>query len=405
MTDKTDQDRISTPYFKGSVKRIFHLPESMSPEDVHRLVTEDRLCVSADGKSVAVILSLDDRSVVVKHNLPDVPEAVFCSKAGCVDARLLHVRSDCLIVWGMPKGGLESCVFELSKSGLRRIQSISRIRQLQRFSHGFVLFGDSPGLTDEVVMTEHGTHEVNKIVSAASLSDGRYLFLEKIEEDHFQYLVGSSGFEDWASVELKNEEIIQMLRLQGNNVLLSRSGLFSVFRLFGPGKLSFELSRTWIGRIESMFVSPNEQSLAWIVRPEPFNKSLFGEIYLNGRKIHEGEFTCAGDMISWSPSGSVCGIFVRTHSDREGDKQQIITPFVHYTIPADHLMREFLVDDEGGIAATILDDGVYCLPSVAERRHNAGSLAWNLGVVNGEIGFNSVFSSCIMRTTDQTDET
>ena len=106
----------------------------------------------------------------------------------------------------------------------------------------------------------------------------------------------------------------------------------------------------------------------------------------------------------WAPSGSMLGARIQTRSERGEEVQAIVTTETELICPPGMFVREFLIDTDGRIAATIMDDGEICTPDIYGRRFQSVPIAWNLSWTSEQgIGFNSVVESVVCRTVDETN--
>jgi len=399
MTREATEVKVDQTYYKGNLSRVFYLDSSIGPREASDLLAADQLVSSVDGLSVATIQPDDHSRSEVAHNLEGVPHMIF--KSG---VRILEVRKEQLLVWGTPVGSIDCGVYEIGRRGMKRIQSVTTITRIHRSHHGFVLFGQCPPNNDDIALTSFGTHEADGVVSAITTKDNRYLFFEKLERTYFRYYVGKDGFEEWAPIDLEPEEKpIAILRLHCQPVLLSRGTKGCRFRSLGSEPCRFDLNKNWSGCVEHFSVSPDEESLALIVRPSKAQPN-YREIYLNGECIFQGEFLAEEGNFVWAEHGSMCGLFITSLPSDGGRIPMVVTPTVQLQFPSDKMLREFLVDDTGRVAATIVDNGDFCTPTVYDRIHTAVPLAWNLHFSqDGSVGYNSIQLSCVLHTSDETE--
>lgn len=156
----------------------------------------------------------------------------------------------------------------------------------------------------------------------------------------------------------------------------------------------------WNGEIECLWQSPNERSLAWLYRPE--GKDTPKQLFVNGRLLHEGRFEMTQTDFVWAPNGLMGGASIFSYGDKDTTCQQIVTPIEVEQIPAGFLLREFLVNCYGRIAAQILDDANASHPVVYNHANDDVELAWNLRFMpDGSIGYNYARQNSVSHMTDE----
>ncbi|OGL98696.1 hypothetical protein A2318_00510 [Candidatus Uhrbacteria bacterium RIFOXYB2_FULL_45_11] len=82
----------------------------------------------------------------------------------------------------------------------------------------------------------------------------------------------------------------------------------------------------------------------------------------------------------------------------------IVTHDTYMEFEIGTFVREFLIDTDGNIAATIRDNGESCTPQIYTRDFQRVPLAWNLSwTPEGGISFNSVVDGTVRRIVDETE--
>ncbi|OGL63750.1 hypothetical protein A3C09_02120 [Candidatus Uhrbacteria bacterium RIFCSPHIGHO2_02_FULL_47_44] len=402
---------IERPFLRGAIHQVHALVGSRDSTKLSELIATDRLAVSQDGFYVASVEQVDELLERVAHNFERMSSPRFYSHENGerVETRILHVAADYVLVWGLPVGSRVRGVYELrvSRPRLKLVRPFALLHRVHRSSHGMFLFGigtEDSGTNH--VWTEHGVLPIEDIRTATAVSDGSFLFLEQIDGTSYRYRFGARGFVDWFPVlQAQGERPVALAYVQNQYVLATRTQIGSRLCVIGGANtLSFPLEETWSGDIEHLWVSPGERSLAWLVRPDRSNSS-HRALYVNGALVHEGEFHMDDKDLVWAQTGSMLGARIRTEDANGQEKHTIVTPEVEQDFPSGTFVREFLVDSEGKVAATVTDDGESCYPKIYNRDFQAVPLAWNLTWTpeNG-IGFNSVLpESVVCRTTDTTE--
>lgn len=395
----------------GVIHQIYALPLHFDASKLSELVATDRLAVSQDGHHVALIARVTDSMERIAHNFERMASSRFCSHENGVriETRILHVGTDRLLVWGLPFGQSVRGVYELKvgRPRLKLVRPFAELHRVCRLPHGMFLLG--VGTEDSEakhVWTEHGVLPVEDLATATSVSDGSFLFLEQIDGNSYRYRFGARGFVDWFPVLHPQGEVpVALAYVQNQYVLATRTESGSRLRVVGSANtLTFPLAENWMGDIEQLWVSPSERSLAWLVRPDRSNSSR-RELYLNGQLIHEGEFSMNQADLVWAPLGPSLGARITTQDASGQERQSIITQDTQREFPTGTFLREFLIDTDGGIAATITDDGELCYPVMYDRSLQSVPIAWGLHwASSGGIGYSSVLpESIVCLTVDETD--
>lgn len=162
----------------------------------------------------------------------------------------------------------------------------------------------------------------------------------------------------------------------------------------------FPHDREWDGKIECIWQSPKTRSLAWLYRPK--GSKAKRQLFINGRLLYEGCFEMESMDFVWAPNGITGGARIFAYELGEDACQKIVTPTLVEQIPTGFLLREFLVDNNGHVAAHVLDGEDTCHPYVYDRPNDEVSLAWNFHwMPDGSIGYNYVQQSRISHMTDE----
>lgn len=391
--------------FRGVIHQIYGFEKPMTSTDLSERIATHRMAVSHDGMFVAVAVAIDQQTERIEHNLFGIPFPRFrlAQQGERQETRILDVCEDRLLIWGLPVGMLTYGVYEVSRKRVRPklVHPFSALHRVCRLQNGILLFGkESEDSKGEQAWTKFGALSVDGVVSATTVSDGGFLFLEQIEGKPYRYRVAANGFENWSAIFCRpDEQPALLVRVQNQHVLLTRTKTDSRLSVVGSeNSLTFPLEEMWKGKIEYLWVSPRERSLAWLVRPDIHSAER--ELYLNGVLIHAGTFSLNQEDLVWAESGSMLGARI---TDEETGIQSIVTLNEEIELPAGTFLREFLIDRDGNVAATITDNGDLCSPRIYNRLFEPVPIAWNLRwTPEGGIGYNSVLGSTVCRTTDIT---
>lgn len=412
MQQRTLQPTYSSghAFFRATIDQLFDLSASKDKDRLPELIATDRMAVSHDGLCVAVVNMVDESLEQIRHNLRNTVTPLFRTryKGERVETRILHVEQDRLLVWGLPIGTSVRGVYELVTGHIRPrlVRAFAVLYRICRLPHGMFLFGI--GTEDPLVKhvwTKHGVLPIDDITSATAVADGGFLFLEQIDGTSYRYRFGARGFVDWFPVlHAQGEYPVALAYVQNQYVLATRAQTESRLRVIGSANtLSFSLPESCGGDIERLWVSPGERSLAWLMRPDRFNAS-HRALYVNGELVHEGEFFMnQGDLV-WAPTGAMLGARLTMQNAGGQERQMIVTQETVQEFPSGTFVREFLVDTNGRVAASIVDDGEKCTPYIYGRRFQEVPIAWNLSwTPELGISFNSVVESVVCRTVDETE--
>lgn len=393
---------------RGIHQKLFALTESFSSLGLSELIAQHRMLVSRDGRCVAVVKRIDEKNERIEHNIPYLLFPRFCSvhKDAVVKTRILSVEANRLLIWGLPQGKDVCGVYELARGQVRvkLVHACGPIHEicLSPKEKCTLEFGETKP-DERRVWTRHGVFAVDEIVSSMPVSDGSFLFLERLNDTLYRYRVGEKGFIDWFPV-LTKERVISLAYVQNQYVLAVRTRAGSELRVLdSPNTLSFQLPLQWKGDIEHLWVSPTERSLAWCVKTDRSN-STWRALYLNGELIHEGEFFVRQNDLVWSSSGSMIGVHITSAHVSGQEIHGIVTHDTYMEFEIGTFVREFLIDTDGNIAATIRDNGESCTPQIYTRDFQRVPLAWNLSwTPEGGISFNSVVDGTVRRIVDETE--
>lgn len=412
MQQRTLQPTYSSShdFFRATIDQLLDLSASKDKDRLPELIATDRMAVSHDGLHVAVVHTIDESTEQIRHNLRRAIAPLFRSryKGGRVETRILSVEQDRLLVWGLPIGTSVRGVYEFTDGRIRPklVRAFAVLHRICRLPHGMFLFGI--GTEDPLVKhvwTEHGVLPIEDITSATAVANGGFLFLEQINGSSYRYRFGARGFVDWFPVlHAQGEHPVALAYVQNQYVLATRTQTESRLRVIGSANtLSFSLPETCRGDIERLWVSPSERSLAWLLRPDRSNAS-HRALYVNGELVHEAEFSMNQADLVWAPTGAMLGARMTTEDVSGHERQLIVTQEAVQEFPSGTFVREFLVDTNGNVAASIVDDGEKCTPYIYGRRFQEVPIAWNLSwTPELGIGFNSVVESVVCRTVDETE--
>jgi hypothetical protein len=120
---------------------------------------------------------------------------------------------------------------------------------------------------------------------------------------------------------------------------------------------------------------------------------------LNGRLIHDGTFGVNPKDVRWSPDEQQIG--VRITSLQSGHLSQIVTPTERLVLDSG-LLEDYLVDNQGHVAARLMIENGEYTPYVYNLQHDTVPFAWNLCWQNGEVRYNSVNQRSVLATNDRT---
>jgi hypothetical protein len=398
------------PFFRGVIHQIFCLPEPYTAAELSELIAAHRLLVSRDGMSVAVVSEGGLFTERIEHNLSFISHLRFrhTYRGERIRTQILDISANRLLVWGLPVGTSVCGVYEYRSENRRpRLvgQPFSFVRRTHCTPNGIFLIGKIPEeSSSEQIWTRLGSWTLQDLRSVSSMSDGSYILLEGREGDFRRYCVTANGFADWAMVRCTpDEQATKLVRVQNQYVIATRSRIHSRLSVVGAtNTLTFPMKEKWQGEIEHLWVSPSERSLAWLVRPDVH--SDYRQIYLNGNLVHEGTFSMNEEDLVWAPSGATLGARITTESAQGQQQQSIVTLHEERCFPPGTFLREFLIDTEGKIAATITDKEDLCTPFIYDRKFADVPMAWNLHwAADGGIAYSSVLHSIICTTTDNTE--
>lgn len=398
------------PFFRGVIHQIFCLSEPVSATKLSEQIAAHRLAVSRDGMSVAVVVEGGLLTERIEHNLSYIPHLRFrhTYRGERIRTRVLDISASRLLIWGLPVGALVCGVYEYRSEKRRpRLlgQPICSVKNIHCSPNGVVLFGDSDDTShSEQIWTRLGSLNFQDMRSVKPMSDGSHVILERLEGNFHRYRVTANGIEDWAMIHCTpDEQVRKLVRVQNQYVIVTKSRAHSRLSVVGADNtLTFPMKEKWQGEIEHLWVSPSERSLAWLVRPDVHSE--YRQIYLNGNLIHEGTFSMNEEDLVWAPSGASIGARITTESSQGHEQQSIVTLHEERRFPPGTFLREFLIDTEGKIAATITDKEDFCTPFIYDRKFADVSMAWNLHwASDGGIAYSSVLHSIICTTTDNTE--
>ena len=233
------------------------------------------------------------------------------------------------------------------------------------------------------------------------LGDGSVLVLESYGSGTtVRYkMTSEESHTDFIPVYLAPDEVAQNVLQWGDRyVNVIRKGDRTILRTTRGSGRAF--TTEFRGILEEAWHSPDERSIAWLTRKMEDGRTI-RSLVVNGRLFYSGEFSVVAPPV-WSPDEESFGIAIH-QPQRSGTPNVIVATNEIQEVPANHNVREFLVDDNGRVAARITDDGVYARPRVYNSPHDAQLIAWNLHWKPGKsIGYNSVSVNVVMRHVDET---
>ena len=188
---------------------------------------------------------------------------------------------------------------------------------------------------------------------------------------------------------------------RGVRLLTDHNGISSrVKMLDGNPIFPFPHDSKWNGKIEYVWQSPNERSLAWLYRPD--GQDTEQQIFVNGRLLHQGRFEMTRSDFVWAPDGMTGAASIFSFDHYGNTRQEIVTPSTVEQIPNGFLLREFLVNCRGRVSAQILDDANASHPFIYDHANDDVQLAWNLHCMpDGSIGYNYIQQGYISHMTDE----
>ena len=169
------------------------------------------------------------------------------------------------------------------------------------------------------------------------------------------------------------------------------------------GQIITAYETVYRGHIVNAWASPALTSNVTLIH-DPSHK-LPMRLCVDKHVIYAGTFTMRSQDLRWSPDGTQFGVLITEETKGAAPQQKLVTFAETVDIPEGRTVRDFLVDDSGQIASTILDDGRCHRPSVYTRDHDPVPLCWNLRWnPDGSVGHNSVSHDLVVKTVYCTDQ-
>lgn len=388
---------LDTPFFQGSAERIHQLPVLASRERLDDLVQGQQISASSDGQTVVVIHSQTDKQQL-SHSRFRLPSVSF--EPG---TRIIEVREFSVLLWGKPADDRPYGVYLLTEDHIELKDKLEELLEVRRVGSVVVVLGRC--CSDELhtlrAITPFGTVDVPFGSIVTPLVSGTVQVVRSIGGTYYRYEIGPEGFTDICPVFVKpDEQLIGLAQMHGLKILCLSGektsrfvGVGQLQQLFGSdGIVEFQ------GRLERVWQSPSGKSIAWLVRrtEEGLVKRT---LYLNGRVVYDGHFRVVSKDLHWSPNEEQIGVHIS--SLQSGSFSQVITPTERLVLDSG-LLEDFLVDNEGHVAARLMfENGVYT-PFVYNLQHDTVPFAWNLTWSHGEVRYNSVNCTSVLATNDRT---
>ena len=235
------------------------------------------------------------------------------------------------------------------------------------------------------------------------LKNEEILIVEPIGDQIHRYVVGADGFKDVSVIPLAQEEsIVGVVAFKKRYLLGLRSPTQSTLRIIGmPSASTVERNFHVEGDLELLWQSPTSETFAYLSRIKLGSKS-YRRLVLGRETVHEGSFSMESRDLVWSPSGQMVGARVKEGMTGTGSTQLVCSDD-RMEIHPERLVEEFVIDDEGYVAARIETDGRHHFPFVGLAPHSAQQFAWNLSISsNSVVQYNSVVADRVCLTIDRT---
>ncbi len=362
------------------MRKLLELHHVFDSSTLSHLVANNQLVANKSGLTVAVIVQENDLVDCIENNVPELFELYFARvlNGKRVQTRILEVLDDRLLVFGVHASTDVLGVYECCVHGVKLVHPLAGIERVHRTKEGLVLIGIlSEESQERHLFTDFGVLALDKRTTASTLQDGSILILDEFHDKPYRYRVSRNGFSELFPIACENKEKPFALACVGQSrVLATYQGNGSRMHVLGKGKcLWFPLKEEWDGKIEYVWQSPSGRSLAWLFKP---NGHSARQLYLNGMCIHEGSFEMSRYDLVWSPNELMCGAKILYTTKNGMGRQSIVTPAIEQEIRIGTLVREFLVDSKGKIAAYVTDGEYFCFPVVGDHSHDPATIVWNL---------------------------
>lgn len=368
--------RIRQPDFHGQRVHVATLPGIATPQLLRQLICGDQLAVSACGLYAGQVLAHTHASDFVVHSALGRQDPVFlrdpAGRGG--GARILQVASTHLLVWGRVDGH-PPCVWFLSPGNSHPMY---RIDHLIRESGG-TFKGTSPEYPGQAVhLTPWGAWPVAQDGFAVSDAAGLCV-VERLAGVLHAYRMSEDGITPFRPLTLElGERAAGICWWQGRLMLAVSRGSQSWLVQLNATDGSRSARLAIDGDLHWIWTSPGGKSLAMFVRPRRENPDVRRIVLGDGRVLCEGRLRLACAVPSWSPDETQIAAVVR-HVDADASSRfQVVSTAATRNLPASVQIRELLVDDAGGVCASILNDGLYDLPVIVGCAGTKVPLAWNL---------------------------
>ncbi len=393
---------LDTPFFQGSAERIHQLPVLASCERLGDLVQGQQISASSDGQTVVVIHSNGGKDQLT-HSRFRLPSMSFEPAGDGPGTRIIEVSEFSVLLWGKPASDRPRGVYLLTEDRFELKDTLDELLEVRRAGSVIVVLGRCQN--DETntlrAITPFGTVDVPVGSIVTPLASGNVQIVRTIGNTYYRYEIGPDGFTDVCPVFVKpDEQLIGLAQMHGLKILCLSGEKTS--RFVGVGQLQQLLGTDGVvefqGRLERVWQSPSGKSIAWLIRrtEEGLVKRT---LCLNGRAIYDGHFRVHSKDLHWSPNEQQIG--VRISSLQSGSTSQIITPTERLVLDSG-LLEDFLVDDQGHVAARLMFENGEYTPFVYNLQHDTVPFAWNLTWSEGEVRYNSVNCTSVLATNDRT---
>lgn len=391
---------ISKPSFQGEWERIALLGSTLDHATLQGLIRGGQICVSIDGRTIARSVADNDGTHRVFLGDTILPSLVFTDVP-----QMVSVDADGVLVLG--KTLEEVGLFRGTRFGCTRVGKGTELLGVQRSTAGMLVFTRSPGDNDrrnlfvEAFGQELSVHAQGTV---RGLKNNDILIVEPIGERVHRYVVGVDGFRDVSVIPLAGEEhLVGVVAFKKRYLLGLRSSHLSTLRVIGlPSVSTLERNFPIEGSLELLWQSPSGETFAYLTRLKQRSQDV-RRLVVGRETIHEGQFSMEPRDLVWSQNGQVAGARVKEGITGNGPTQ-LICHSDRMEIHPDRTVEEFVIDDEGHVAARIETDGRYHFPFVGLARHSAQQFAWNLTISqNGVVKYNSVVADHVCLTVDRTN--
>ena len=393
---------LDTSFFQGSAEHIHQLPSVSTWERLDSLVRGRQIGASGDGQTV-VVIRFDGTHDVVTHSRVRLPEMLFEPPGDEPGARIIEVTDSGVLLWGKPADDRPRGVYLLTQDRVELKDRLDELVDVRRTGKTVVALGrcSTDGPDRLRVVTPYGTITVPIGSVIVPLASSAIQVIEDVSGIYYRYEVGPTGFEEVYPVTVPaDERLIGLLQMHDLKIVCLSGEQSSRFVAIGPMRHLFgtDGSVELEGCLERVWQSPNGSSVAWIVRRTE-NSLVKRSIFLNGRLLHDGSFSVHPKDVRWSPDEQMIG--VRTSPLQSGQMSSIVTPTERLVLDSG-AVEDYLVDNEGHVAARLMFANGEYTPYVYNLQHDTVPFAWNLTWSNGEVRYNSVNRRSVLATNDRT---